>query len=303
MTTDSRMTGIASVERETGISKETLRIWERRYGFPRPERTCDGIRSYSDGDIAKLRLTKRLLDRGLRAGEIVPKSLEQLEALDRSSAAVATCDPAMNNASRPSFRVKDIDRFRLWLHERARSLNVETFILDVISPLCTEIGIAWQRNEIGVFEEHLLSEQIAETLRDHIAQFPLTDKPPRILLTTLPGERHGFGLLMLQCLLVARSFYCLSLGVETPMGEITRCVESAHIDFVALSFSSHFPARRLRSDLQEIRALLPRTVAILAGGSAIGRIKTKLPGIILLSELSDAVTYLDGSGQAKRPVR
>jgi hypothetical protein len=97
----------------------------------------------------------------------------------------------------------------------------------------------------------------------------------------------------------ARGFYCLSLGIETPVSEIIKCVESADIDIGALSFSIHYPARRLRSDLKEIRALLPRTVAVIAGGGAIGRIKAKLPGIILSSELFDAVTSLDGFGTGR----
>ena len=29
---------IADVERDTGLSKDTLRVWERRYGFPLPLR-------------------------------------------------------------------------------------------------------------------------------------------------------------------------------------------------------------------------------------------------------------------------
>ena len=29
---------ISAVERETGLSKDVLRIWERRYGFPEPRR-------------------------------------------------------------------------------------------------------------------------------------------------------------------------------------------------------------------------------------------------------------------------
>ena len=293
------MARIASVERETGISKETLRIWERRYGFPQPERTSNGVRRYSNEDVAKLRLTKRLLDRGLRAGEIVPKSLAQLEALDQSSAAVAACNSSTSNDSRPSFRVTDIDLFRVWLRDRARSLSPDSFILDVVRPLCVDIGVAWQSNEIGIFEEHVLSELIAETLRDLIAQAAMADKSHRIMLTTLPGERHGFGLLMLQCLAASRGFYCLPLGVETPIDEIVKCAASARVKLVALSFSSHFPARRLRSDLQDLHALLPRTVAIMAGGGAVGRIKTKLPGIVLLPELSDAVVYLEGIGDGE----
>lgn len=285
--------GIGSVERETGISKETLRIWERRYGFPHPVRTSSGVRNYSNESIAKLRLVKRLLDRGLRAGDIVPKSIEQLEAIDRSTTTSSTGNAATDRALLPSFRAQDIDQFRLWLRERVQTLSVETFIVDVVRPLCTEIGIAWQSNEIGVFEEHMLSEQIAETLRHLIARFAHTGLPPRILLTTLLGERHGFGLLMLQALLAARGVHCLSLGVETPMGEIVKCAAMAQIDVVALSFSSHFPARRLRSDLKEIRTMLPPTVAIMAGGGAISRIETRLEGINLVPELSDAVGFVE----------
>ena len=33
---------IAAVERDTGLSKDTLRVWERRYGFPRPARDAAG---------------------------------------------------------------------------------------------------------------------------------------------------------------------------------------------------------------------------------------------------------------------
>src|SRR2546429_6664813 len=37
---------ISAVERETGLAKDTLRVWERRYGFPRPERDSAGDRRY-----------------------------------------------------------------------------------------------------------------------------------------------------------------------------------------------------------------------------------------------------------------
>jgi hypothetical protein len=40
---------IASVERETGLSKDTLRVWERRYGFPTPERDANGGLQSNDG--------------------------------------------------------------------------------------------------------------------------------------------------------------------------------------------------------------------------------------------------------------
>jgi len=38
---------IGSVERDTGIGRDTLRVWERRYGFPSPERNNKGERVYT----------------------------------------------------------------------------------------------------------------------------------------------------------------------------------------------------------------------------------------------------------------
>ncbi|MES1207962.1 MAG: MerR family DNA-binding transcriptional regulator, partial [Pseudomonadota bacterium] len=36
--------GIGAVAHMTGVDEHTLRIWERRYGFPKPERSSGGTR-------------------------------------------------------------------------------------------------------------------------------------------------------------------------------------------------------------------------------------------------------------------
>src|SRR5437899_12719187 len=62
---------IGAVERETGLSKDVLRVWERRYAFPRPSRDENGERLYTTAEIAKLRAVKRLMDVGMRPGKIM----------------------------------------------------------------------------------------------------------------------------------------------------------------------------------------------------------------------------------------
>ena len=71
---------ISAVERETGLSKDVLRMWERRYGFPKPARDENGERQYSAADMAKLRSIKRLMDVGVRPGKIIGLSLEEIKA-------------------------------------------------------------------------------------------------------------------------------------------------------------------------------------------------------------------------------
>ena len=69
---------IAAVERDTGLSKDTLRVWERRYGFPTPARDANGDRLYALEQVEKLRLIRRLLDQGRRPAKIVARTTEEL---------------------------------------------------------------------------------------------------------------------------------------------------------------------------------------------------------------------------------
>ena len=70
---------IGAVERDTGLSKDTLRVWERRYGFPAPQRDAFGERAYPLAQVDKLRMVKRLLDHGHRPGRIVGLPIERLQ--------------------------------------------------------------------------------------------------------------------------------------------------------------------------------------------------------------------------------
>ncbi|MDM7456330.1 MAG: MerR family transcriptional regulator, partial [Tepidimonas sp.] len=78
---------IADVERETGIGKDTLRVWERRYGFPAPQRDERGDRLYDAEQLSRLRLIRRLLDAGYRPGRVVGLPRDALEALAASALA------------------------------------------------------------------------------------------------------------------------------------------------------------------------------------------------------------------------
>ncbi len=58
------MFAISTAERDTGIGRDRLQIWERRYGFPTPERKDKGERVYSAEQIRRLQRIRRVLDQG-----------------------------------------------------------------------------------------------------------------------------------------------------------------------------------------------------------------------------------------------
>ena len=74
------------VEKETSISKYLLRMWERRYTFPRPERDLKGERVYTSDDIEKLKLVKKLMEEGYRPSKIINQGLPELRELSKTFA-------------------------------------------------------------------------------------------------------------------------------------------------------------------------------------------------------------------------
>lgn len=78
------------VEKETTISKYLLRMWERRYTFPRPERDAKGERVYTNEDVEKLKLIKRLMEEGYRPSKIINQSLIALKDLSKAFATTGT---------------------------------------------------------------------------------------------------------------------------------------------------------------------------------------------------------------------
>ncbi len=47
--------GMGEVVERTGVAEATLRMWERRHGFPSPERLASGHRRYTERDIEQIR--------------------------------------------------------------------------------------------------------------------------------------------------------------------------------------------------------------------------------------------------------
>jgi methanogenic corrinoid protein MtbC1 len=150
----------------------------------------------------------------------------------------------------------------------------------------------WMRGELQVFEEHLFTEQLHVAMRTAINTFPRQSGVPRVLLTTLPGEQHGLGLLMVEALLVPEGAQCISLGTQTPIDDIRNAALAHKAHIVGLSFSAAFPMRQAGEGLATLRRALPPQVALWAGGEMTRRLRKSLPGVLLVPDLGDTVPAL-----------
>lgn len=266
--------GIAAVERETGISKETLRVWERRYGFPAPWRDGAGERLYPPQQVQKLMLIRRLMEAGHRPGRVVAAPVEELTTLLQPAP-----NPLLATAGSPEapeiavctelLKVHDIDGLRRTLSQAVLRRGLAGAVTDVFAPLTVRIGELWMSGDLQVFQEHIYSESLQLVLRHAIQALPApASGGPRVLLTTLPGESHVLGLLMAEALMTLEGAVCLSLGAQTPMEQLVAAAQAHRADVVALSFSVQLPHRAVQDGLVALRALLPARTEIWAGGGS-----------------------------------
>jgi DNA-binding transcriptional MerR regulator/methylmalonyl-CoA mutase cobalamin-binding subunit len=285
---------IGAVERETGLSKDVLRMWERRYGFPRPARDDSGERQYTLAETAKLRAVKRLMDIGVRPGKIIGLSLDELNALADARAPLRndTEAPTMERDIVSMLRMHDATALQHALAQWLMRQGLQRFVIETLAPLNRVVGEAWMRGELHIFEEHLYTEQLKSALRSAINTFPRQLGHPRVLLTTLPNEQHGLGLLMVEALLVPEGTQCISLGPQTPLDDVRRAAVAHNVDIVALSFSAAFPVRQATESLARLRRHLPAPVALWAGGEMTRRVRKTLPGVVLLHELAASLSAL-----------
>ncbi|MGB4856260.1 MAG: MerR family transcriptional regulator, partial [Candidatus Dechloromonas phosphoritropha] len=260
---------IAAVERDTGLSKDVLRVWERRYGFPAPDRDDHGERSYPAEQVERLRLVKRLMDAGHRPGKLLSTPPEELNALaPRRPEPPAVISGATNPADLGDLlaliKQHDGAAYQQAMQQRLARQGLDRFVQDTVAPLARRVGEAWEDGSVEVFEEHLFTEMTKRVLRQAIASLPGGMRGPRIVLTSVPEEPHVLGLLMAEALFALEGAECIPLGTQMPLLEIARAAAAHRAEIVALSFSVAFPKRQIPGLLQQLRMVLPETVALWA---------------------------------------
>lgn len=304
------MLSIAAVERDTGIGKDTLRVWERRYGFPMPGRDANDERFYPMAQVQQLRVIKRLMDQGHRPGRVVAQPMAVLQQLSRAEASVqagseaqVTQEHAELQAYLTLLQSQDAEGIRLALHQALSTKGLQGFITDVVAPLTYLVGETWAQGDLAVHQEHLYTECISTLMRQAIAAIPSAAQTtaPKVLLTTFPQEVHGLGLLMVESLLALQGCRCVSLGTQTPVRDIAQAALAHQVDVVALSFSASMKPNHVVDGLAELNALLPSDVAVWAGGSASALRRRQIERVLVLSDLASISEAVDQHRRNPKP--
>ncbi len=280
---------IQLVSRATGLTADTLRMWERRYGYPAPERDDRGNRVYSDADIERLLQVKRALQAGARPHDVVGRPLEELGRMLERVAVAQTQAPEERGALTPlldALARSDASALRVELRKAAYALGPRRFVTEVAAPFTTAIGTEWAASRLDVNAEHLASSMLSAQLEVLLASFE-DPGAPIVLMATLPGERHTLGLLMAAVFVATEGVSVRYLGADLPAEQMLRAADRTQAAVVAVSLSAAADLQAARRDLRWILDTMPRHRELWVGGAASRNLDLRHPRFRALPDWDD----------------
>jgi len=212
---------IKDLENLSGIKAHTIRIWEQRYSFLKPQRSNTNIRYYCNDEL-KTVLNIALLNKyGFKISHIDKMSHKELEEKIISLSQVEAHQERMINEMLHHMIDLNMQEFEEVIDRYIMQKGIDKAITYLVFPFLEKIGILWMTNHIQVAQEHLVSNVIRQKLimgiESAIPHFALAKT---VMLFLPEGEHHELGLLYLYYHLKTRGVRILYLGANVPLKDL-----------------------------------------------------------------------------------
>ncbi len=293
----------------TGLTPHLLRAWEWRYGVVSPRRSEGGQRLYSDLDVQRLKLLRRLTERGHSIGRLAKSNLADLqraareEDLPNLAAEVAPPNGVeeFRSAALDSIRRLDGKGLQGTLERAAVTLGAPVFLDQVASPTLQRVGEGWSEGTISISQEHLASAVFRRVLGWISRVYQVEQGAPALVVATPPRHLHELGAMMAANAAAAEGWEVAYLGADLPIPDIVSTARHSKAKAVALSVIYPKADAGLITDLDQLRsALSPETIILLGGTAAVeDRGRLTALGAEVVNSLADFRTSL--KRQIERP--
>ena len=282
---------IKELETLSGIKSHTIRIWEQRYRFLKPERTATNIRTYSNEELKTL-LTVALLNKyGYKISRIDAMAPEQRQKEVLHLPTGQAYDEALVNSLIGTMIDMDIRGFEALLNRQVADRGINDTITSIVFHFLQKIGILWQTGRINPAHEHLVSNIIRQKLVAAIEELPLaTNEQPLFLLLLPEDEHHELGLLYVFYLLRSKGLPVLYLGASVPLKDAQYVIQLKAPAYIYLHLTTSPSKAALKKYLQGLCEAEHCTVLI--SGNVAETITPSSPSLMPLRSLGDVVSYI-----------
>jgi methanogenic corrinoid protein MtbC1 len=263
---------IHRVAKLTGLSKDVIRVWERRYGLVRPSRSSNRYREYSDEEVALLRFVKAQMEQGATIGSLAVEGHDSLVARMR----VAT--PVSAEDQKPHERLLDdlmgsldpLDKagFERRLNGAVAVIPFEEAVQRILLPLQRRIGELWHQGLLDIGVEHYVTKIVQQKLFSVMNQLPVNEFGPRVLIACPEGETHEIGAQAVAYIAATKGCHVYYLGANLPNSALVAFCEKIKPDLVLLSLSEVKPEAAALQQFKELEQLATRWSVAVGGQGA-----------------------------------
>jgi len=246
----------------TGLTRQLLHTWERRYGVVEPRRGKNDARLYTDADVWRLQLLKNCVDEGHRIGRIASLDQSELKRLaqerdDRGKIPFADILEAVDRLD-----VGTIEQ-RLTIHFAV--LGPARFVRRVVIPLMAEVGIEREAGRLCTAGERIVTSIFRTLLGQGLRLIEFQDGDPVGVFTTPHGEPHEIGSLCAAVLAQNSGIRAIYVGVESSVHDMLNICHAADARLLGLGITS-ITATAVNDCVTELNDKLPRHMELWLGG-------------------------------------
>lgn len=218
---------VAQVESMTGIKAHTLRVWERRYQFLKPQRTETNIRFYTDSQLRKLINISILNRNGYRISKLDKMPDEEIhqKVSDILNNADKTIEDDIQGLTLAMLEM-DEEKFNIIYQAHIIRKGLLRTITEVIYPFLTHVGVLWITNKAYPAQEHFITNLIRQKIISAIESYTkVPEDAPSIVLFLPDGENHELGLLLSSFVARYLGWKVYYLGQNVPREDIEDVVD------------------------------------------------------------------------------
>ena len=264
---------IHRVARLTGLSKDVIRVWERRYGLVKPSRSSNRYREYSDEEVALLRFVKAQMEQGATIGALAVEGHNSLVARMRIATPVSAED------QKPHERLLDdlmgsldpLDKagFERRLNGAVAIIPFEEAVQRILLPLQRRIGELWHEDRSNTAVEHYVTKIVQQKLFSVMNQLPVNESGPRVLIACPEGETHEIGAQAVAYIAATKGCHVYYLGPNLPSSDLMTFCEKIKPDLVLLSLTDVKTEAAALQQLKELEQLATRWTVAVGGQGAL----------------------------------
>lgn len=277
---------ISDLSELTGVKTHTLRVWEKRYGLLRPQRTDTNIRYYEDRDLNMLKLVQRLNHSGVRISRIAEMSIEEMEKECRQ---ISLQREDFEGKLEQGMVDMDVTTTDAILDSSIRQHGFEATVKTLLIPFLEKMEVMWLSGNIDEAHETCFRELVKRKAIREIDKLPPNCSGPRVMMLLPPGNQQEMSHLFMHYFLRKAGLCVTDMGCDVNLECASQAVKNSSTECILIVNSDpvHWQFESFIKDLAK-RTGIP---ILVSGRAALEEWQIDNGNVIMLDGMEETISF------------